>query len=270
MPYDQRRQSIGVAANFVAPRETFTPHSTNSSFYTPTSGVLQRPPNYFPGYATLSISSNFPSMYLFNNGNLPVSPKNSIIGQPPIFNNRKGSIIPQNFGPTQNCPPARENRKKAVITVDAQTTEILIANDSVCRLFSLKDRSLIGRKLKDVFAGKGVDELKQLNHSSFYCDDPDEGSKPIIVNNALFSQNGKLTPVYGKPVDIIDADGVLSTVCVWSYPLTPAAALATQRKNSALLSRSPSERIPASILSDLKKPNEKPHNNVVFRNSVFN
>uniref|UniRef100_A0AC34GT42 PAS domain-containing protein n=1 Tax=Panagrolaimus sp. ES5 TaxID=591445 RepID=A0AC34GT42_9BILA len=189
-----------------------------------------------------------------------------MIGQPPNFVHRKGSIIPQNFGPTQTNPPTRENRKKAVITVDAQTTEILIANDSVCRLFSLKDRSLIGRKLKDVFAGKGVEDLKQLKHTSFYCDDPDEDSKPIIVNNALFAPNGKLTPVYGKPVDIIDADGVLSTVCVWSYPLTPAAAMATQRKNSALLSRSPSERIPASILSDIRNRKDDPNpHNVAFR-----
>jgi len=76
--------------------------------------------------------------------------------------------------------------------------------------------------------------FSSFNNDEFYL-------RPQIVNNALFSPSGKLTPVYGKPVDIVDGEGAISTVCVWSYPLTSAAAIINQRKSSSLLYRSPSE-----------------------------
>ena len=128
MPYDQRRKSV-CAATYIAPstRDNYTSHATNSSFYTaqPANGIFARPLNP-SAIASLSISSNSPSMYPLN-GNAPTSPKQSMAGPQPnlnAFSGRKSSIIPSNFGPSQNMPPVRENRKKAVITIDAQSTEV--------------------------------------------------------------------------------------------------------------------------------------------------
>uniref|UniRef100_A0AC34RFT4 Uncharacterized protein n=1 Tax=Panagrolaimus sp. JU765 TaxID=591449 RepID=A0AC34RFT4_9BILA len=95
-------------------------------------------------------------------------------------------------------------------------------------------------KLRDVFAGGEMPEPFQISNSLFGFGRDQFETRPQIVNNALFSQSGKLTPVYGKPVDIIDGEGAISTVCVWSYPLTSTAALINQRKTSHVLHRSPS------------------------------
>jgi len=76
----------------------------------------------------------------------------------------------------------------------------------------------------------------------------------ILGRDALYSaETHRLKPVYGKPVrvqycprrvrtmhsltqvDIVDNYGCLSTIAIWSYPLTTTAALiAQQRKQSAV------------------------------------
>ncbi|KAI1730343.1 PAS domain-containing serine/threonine-protein kinase [Ditylenchus destructor] len=138
-------------------------------------------------------------------------------------------------------PAAKNNRRKAVITVDAKTTEILIASDSICGLFGLRDRSLIGKKLAEVFPMESAPIRKCSTDSKSKVILEDVSSKKgpsILEKNILFDGNHRLRPVYGKPVDILDAVGNKSTVCVWSYPLTTTAALISQRKSSSVL-RSP-------------------------------
>lgn len=96
--------------------------------------------------------------------------------------------------------------QKAVITVNADTTEILIANDNLRRLFDLNRSmdSLIGRKLADVFPShlnkrdKYDDDVNQLE-----LDIEEDGNNKTPLHGALFNEDGKLKPVYGKPVRIM-------------------------------------------------------------------
>ncbi|XP_061861632.1 PAS domain-containing serine/threonine-protein kinase isoform X2 [Colius striatus] len=49
--------------------------------------------------------------------------------------------------PSQQLPTATRNPNKAVFTVDASTTEILVANDKACKLLGCRSQELIGQKL---------------------------------------------------------------------------------------------------------------------------
>uniref|UniRef100_A0A915D9V0 Uncharacterized protein n=1 Tax=Ditylenchus dipsaci TaxID=166011 RepID=A0A915D9V0_9BILA len=115
-------------------------------------------------------------------------------------------------------PSCAKNRRKAVLTVDAKTTEILIASESICALFRLKDRSLIGKKLAQVFQWKIRRCIARL----------------LLIPKTNSQWKMRLKPVYGKPVDILDADGNKSTICLW--------------KCSVIL-RSPSAYLPSSCLN---------------------
>ncbi|NXT92800.1 PASK kinase, partial [Anhinga rufa] len=48
---------------------------------------------------------------------------------------------------SQHLPTAARNPNKAIFTVDANTTEILVANDKACKLLGCSSQELIGQKL---------------------------------------------------------------------------------------------------------------------------
>lgn len=128
------------------------------------------------------------------------------------------------------------------------------------KLFGLRDQSLIGRKLDDVFPSESASTVSPS--PSFLHITQGEGAtsrkrRPptILGRDALYSsETHRLKPVYGKPVgsqqgalpveytlyslpqvDIVDNYGSLSTIAIWSYPLTTTAALISQqRKQSAV------------------------------------
>ncbi|VDM38513.1 unnamed protein product [Toxocara canis] len=194
----------------------------------------------FIGLAMSAVSSTF--------SNQMQSP-----GIPPV-----AAIAPQTAA---QAPMATKHRLKAILTVDSKTTEarffthfavprvsvcmdvrisvdmyigpILIANDNVKRVFGLLHYTLIGKRLTEVFSASADEKL------------------PAIPYNELFAQDGKLRAVYGKAVDIVDAAGNRGTVCVWSYPLTHAAAAASERivsgKQQMLV------RAPSAILSPTRR-----------------
>lgn len=110
------------------------------------------------------------------------------------------------------------------------------------RLFDLNrsSASLIGRKLTEVFPSHRQLLDKQngsTDNLKFFLqldEDSDEESKTAL-HSALFDENGQLKPVYGKPVDIHDTHGQVSTVCLWSYPLTAVpSAVGKERKTSVV------------------------------------
>jgi hypothetical protein len=215
----RRRSSIAQPCFTRETDSNNIPHAPNSAFYTPPSGGPRSP------QAQTSNSNQSSSTHY--------------LGTP------SSTSIAQTTTTTSLAP----SRRRAVITVDAKTTEILIANDNVCRMFGLKDRSLIGKRLGEVFPVRNGKSQGSLPPQRF-VDDFGNEKGPQILDKALFTDDGQLRPVYGKPIDILDADGTVSTVCVWSYPLTSAAAHAAVppplRKSSAMILRSPSAFLPST------------------------
>lgn len=64
--------------------------------------------------------------------------------------------------------------------------------------------SLIGRKLTDVFPShrnKPKDTFGDLNEFSLEIDEDEDSKTPL--HSALFGEDGKLKPVYGKPVSFM-------------------------------------------------------------------
>uniref|UniRef100_A0A914C448 Uncharacterized protein n=1 Tax=Acrobeloides nanus TaxID=290746 RepID=A0A914C448_9BILA len=92
-----------------------------------------------------------------------------------------------------------------------------------------------------MFVGYLAESLSKIRHG------PDEERpfgfrqrKPLIPKDTVFNKDG-LQLVHGKPIDTLDTEGNVLTICVWSYPLsTPINEEAANRKCSAIVFRSPS------------------------------
>uniref|UniRef100_A0A1I7YLR4 PAS domain-containing protein n=1 Tax=Steinernema glaseri TaxID=37863 RepID=A0A1I7YLR4_9BILA len=168
-----------------------TPMSSQSANYAPISGVN-----------SMCSTPRPPSSAL-------ICPSPSIL----FASSQGGNLAP----PPPSSQNATKHRRKAVITLDSGTTEILIANDYVSRLFGIRE-SLIGRRLIEVFSEQTKEEEKENIDDEFGdCTEPPTNK---MLHAALFTDNGRMKTVYGKAVDIVDAAGNKSTVSVWSYPLT--------------------------------------------------
>ena len=122
--YTERRRSSGTST-ILSAKDGFTPHIPSSSFYTSAVPCNQpkTPNNAGLPAASLSISCQSPSMYLINQAS--ASPKTSTVNG---YNCHKASFVPLQIQMPSTPGSAfsinRENRKKAVITVDAKTTEV--------------------------------------------------------------------------------------------------------------------------------------------------
>lgn len=77
-------------------------------------------------------------------------------------------------------------------------------------------------------------KVRDGSAAKFSLDLEEEETGTNLLHSALFTESGRLKPVYGKPVDIHDIHGNLATVCLWSYPLTPAACASKERKASVV------------------------------------
>ncbi|NWS91022.1 PASK kinase, partial [Toxostoma redivivum] len=56
---------------------------------------------------------------------------------------------------SQHLPAAARNPNQAIFTVDASTTEILVANDRACKLLGCSSQELIGQKLSHLISKPG-------------------------------------------------------------------------------------------------------------------
>ncbi|NWR42647.1 PASK kinase, partial [Regulus satrapa] len=56
---------------------------------------------------------------------------------------------------SQHLPAAARNPNQAIFTVDASTTEILVANDRACKLLGCSSQELIGQKLSHLISKSG-------------------------------------------------------------------------------------------------------------------
>uniref|UniRef100_A0A2I3HNM7 PAS domain-containing serine/threonine-protein kinase n=1 Tax=Nomascus leucogenys TaxID=61853 RepID=A0A2I3HNM7_NOMLE len=88
------------------------------------------------------------------------------------------------------------NPNKAIFTVDAKTTEILVANDKACRLLGYSSQDLIGQKLTQFFLRSDSDVVEALSEEHMEAD-------------------GHAAVVFGTVVDIISRSGEKIPVSVW-------------------------------------------------------
>ncbi|XP_048069862.2 PAS domain-containing serine/threonine-protein kinase isoform X2 [Ursus arctos] len=93
--------------------------------------------------------------------------------------------------PTPVCNP-----NKAVFTVDARTTEILVANDKACQLLGHSSHDLIGQKLTQFFLKPDSDVVKALSEEHVEAD-------------------GRAAVVFGTVVDVVSRSGEKIPVSVW-------------------------------------------------------
>ncbi|XP_019485071.1 PREDICTED: PAS domain-containing serine/threonine-protein kinase isoform X2 [Hipposideros armiger] len=94
-------------------------------------------------------------------------------------------------------PPATTgNPNKAVFTVDAKTSEILVANDNACRLLGYSSRDLIGQQLTRFFLKPDSDVLEALSEEHVEA-------------------NGHVAVVFGTVVDVLSRSGDKTPVSVW-------------------------------------------------------
>ncbi|KAK0406062.1 hypothetical protein QR680_018348 [Steinernema hermaphroditum] len=205
-----------------------TATSTQSANYTPISGVN-----------SMCSTPRPPSSAL-------ICPSPSIL----FASSQGGNLAP----PPPSSQNATKHRRKAVITLDSGTTEVLIANDYVSRLFGIRE-SLIGRRLIEVFSDEKKKEEGKEDVDEFgNLTQPPTNKK---LHDALFTDNGRMKTVYGKAVDIVDAAGNKSTVSVWSYPLTSPNEQSTRDgggdRKFSMFARTESAVFP----SQMSTPNDK-------------
>ncbi|CAH6791969.1 PAS domain-containing serine/threonine-protein kinase [Phodopus roborovskii] len=88
------------------------------------------------------------------------------------------------------------NPNKAVFTVDAKTTEILVANDKACSLLGYSSHDLIGQKLAQFFLKSDSEVVEALSEEHVEAD-------------------GHAAVVFGTVVDIVSQSGEKIPVSVW-------------------------------------------------------
>ncbi|XP_045415850.1 PAS domain-containing serine/threonine-protein kinase [Lemur catta] len=88
------------------------------------------------------------------------------------------------------------NPNKAVFTVDAKTTEILVANDKACRLLGYSGHSLIGQRLTQFFLKSDSDVVEALSEEHVGAD-------------------GRAAVMFGTVVDVVSRSGEKIPVSVW-------------------------------------------------------
>ncbi|XP_058554622.1 PAS domain-containing serine/threonine-protein kinase isoform X2 [Neofelis nebulosa] len=97
---------------------------------------------------------------------------------------------------TPLLPAPVSNPNKAVFTVDAKTTEILVANDKACQLLGYSSHDLIGQKLTQFFLKPDSDVVKALSEEHVEAD-------------------GHAAVAFGTVVDIVSCSGEKVPVSVW-------------------------------------------------------
>uniref|UniRef100_A0A9L0RYZ9 PAS domain-containing serine/threonine-protein kinase n=1 Tax=Equus caballus TaxID=9796 RepID=A0A9L0RYZ9_HORSE len=88
------------------------------------------------------------------------------------------------------------NPNKAVFTVDAKTTQILVANDKACQLLGYSSHNLIGQKLTQFFLKPDSDVVEALSEECVEAD-------------------GRAAVVFGTVVDIVSCSREKIPVSVW-------------------------------------------------------
>ncbi|XP_039717016.1 PAS domain-containing serine/threonine-protein kinase isoform X2 [Pteropus medius] len=93
-------------------------------------------------------------------------------------------------------PAPAGNPNKAIFTVDAKTSEILVANDNACQLLGYSSHDLIGQKLTQFFLKPDSDVVEALSEEHLEAD-------------------GHAAVVFGTVVDVVSRGAEKIPVSVW-------------------------------------------------------
>ncbi|XP_048590414.1 PAS domain-containing serine/threonine-protein kinase isoform X2 [Nematostella vectensis] len=98
-------------------------------------------------------------------------------------------------------PTTVRNPNKAIVTINARTSEILMANDMAVDLFSYPRDKLIGMKMSSLFTDTHREKQEALVEQHI------EGSGAVVV-------------VSGKVMEVMDGCGIVFPVSMWMKKLT--------------------------------------------------
>ncbi|XP_033105497.1 PAS domain-containing serine/threonine-protein kinase-like [Anneissia japonica] len=98
-------------------------------------------------------------------------------------------------------PTTVYNPNKAVLTIDAKSSKILIANSMSSELFGFSTEELVGIKLSDLLSA------------------PNNKRQSALVEEHI-ETSGKVVMVSGKVMDAIDCNGLVLPVSVWIKKIT--------------------------------------------------
>ncbi|XP_037704668.1 PAS domain-containing serine/threonine-protein kinase isoform X2 [Choloepus didactylus] len=105
-----------------------------------------------------------------------------------------GCSLPRGLSSGLSAPVC--NPSKAVFTVDATTTEVLVANDKACELLGYSSQDLIGRRLTQFFVKSGLDVTEALGEEDLEA-------------------SGRAAVLFGTVVDVVNRNGQKIPVSVW-------------------------------------------------------
>ncbi|XP_038051994.1 uncharacterized protein LOC119724824 isoform X2 [Patiria miniata] len=98
-------------------------------------------------------------------------------------------------------PNTVRNPNKAILTVEAKTTKILVANEMACELFCYSAKELVSMKMSSLLS---VNDRKQ----------------PEVLCEQHLDSNGEVVMVSGKVFDAVDSNGLVIPVSLWMKKLT--------------------------------------------------
>ncbi|NXG66963.1 PASK kinase, partial [Hemiprocne comata] len=81
---------------------------------------------------------------------------------------------------SQHLPAAARNQNKAILTMDANSTEILVANDKACQLFGCRSQELIGQKLSHLISKSSQEVWEAVGEESIGTDE-----HPLVVSGTV-------------------------------------------------------------------------------------
>lgn len=128
----------------------------------------------------------------------------------------------------QGTPTSLLDPQKAVLTVDAATTQILTANKAACFLLGVMSTQLSSKNLCDFLV---------MKKGQYALTEPD------------VSSSGEVVVIAGKVMDLIDNDGEVVPVSVWMRRLGPDS------EPRCLVVMEPVQRITATVVFDGAKGN---------------
>nr|XP_014346497.1 PREDICTED: PAS domain-containing serine/threonine-protein kinase-like [Latimeria chalumnae] len=133
------------------------------------------------------------------------------------------SLINQLVGrDTSSILSTIRNPHKAILTIDATSTEILVVNDTACKLFGYSSRDLIGQKLSLLLpkANQKLEDVLYEEHQE---------------------ADGNVVMVSGRVVDAVDSNGAEIPVSVW------VKRMGSESRPCCIVVLEPVERITASV-----------------------
>ncbi|XP_064652931.1 PAS domain-containing serine/threonine-protein kinase-like isoform X2 [Lineus longissimus] len=123
-------------------------------------------------------------------------------------------------------PTNVRNPNKAICTITARTTEVLVANDMACELFNYGRTELIGARLTQLLRLKNKDQA-------------------AMTETHLEEKTGIVLSVSGKVMDAVDSSGLVIPVSVWIRNLK------SDGEARCLVIMEPVERTTAKVTFDM-------------------